>query len=378
METAAREQLAKASRVVVKVGTHTLASVSGRPITSRMRAIAKDINWLRGQGKEVVLVSSGAVGMGLAALKRDSMSRRLSDLQMAAAVGQTRLMNRYQELFSKHGVVVGQVLLTSDDLHHRRRHLNARATLRKLIDNDVLPIVNENDTVSVDEIKMGDNDLLAAQVALLVDADALVLLTTVDGLRSYETTRSKRIPYLKKITKEELDHVSPSKGVLSSGGMRSKLEAAKQLVRAGRLVVIADGRKQEVLRNIFSGTEVGTLIGSEREADLKQSRKRWLAYSPRTKGVLEVDAGAAKALREKGRSLLPVGVTAVRGSFDAGALVSIFAARGKELARGLVSYSSAEIAVIKGRKTSEIEKILGARQFDEVVHRDNLVLVEES
>ncbi len=375
-EQKARESLTQVRRIVVKVGTHTLASRTGRPNEARMRAIAGNISMLHRAGMEVVLVSSGAVGMGLSALKLSTRPKRLADLQMAAAVGQARLMSKYQELFLKQNILVGQVLLTSADLHHRTRHLNARATLTNLLSNGIVPIINENDAISVDEIRVGDNDTLAAQVSLLLNADALVLLTTVNGLRKFSGKRSTRVPFIRKVDSRTYSLVSDGTGDLSVGGMRTKLDSASQVVSTGGVVVIADGRKPDTLKRIFRGEDVGTLVGEAQPRDLMDSKQRWLAFFPRAKGSVQVDAGAAKAILTRGKSLLPVGVTGTQGSFEAGALVTIADNDGKTIARGLVSYSSDEIATIQGCRTSEIEKLLGARQFDEIVHRDNMVLLE--
>lgn len=369
-----RETLSASRRVVVKVGTHTLASKTGKPNRQQLVRIVRQIANLHAAGKEVVLVSSGAVGMGLDALKLKRRPKRLEDLQMAAAIGQTRLMHTYQELFAAHELLVGQVLLTHDDLHDRRRNLNARATLRNLLSNGVIPIVNENDTVSVAEIRFGDNDLLAAHISLLVDAEVLLLLTTVNGLQDRSGSRAKRISCLLVDDTDAGTLVTSSKGSLSSGGMKSKIEAARLAQSNGVHVVIAPGNVATVIPDVLAGKDIGTLCVAQ-APKVRLSRKRWLAFERRSKGDIVVDSGAAVALVERNTSLLPVGVTEVRGEFIAGDLVRICDAAGEAIAKGLVNYTAGEVRKLKGCRSSEIERVLGARQFDEVVHRDNLVVI---
>lgn len=374
--TQARLTLCKAARIVVKVGTHTLASKVGKPNLANMKSLVAQVAALRAEGREVVVVSSGAVGMGLSALGLKVRPKRLEDLQMAAAIGQTRLMHTYQELFAAHGLLVGQLLLTKDDFHDRRRNLNARATLRNLLESGVIPIVNENDTVSVDEIRFGDNDMLASHISMLVDAEVLVLLTTVNGLQDRSGKRFKRIPVLGSITQSTKSLTSETKGSLSSGGMSSKLEAARLAQCNGIAVVIADGSNRTILQQVFSGADQGTLVLPD-DPQVRLARKRWLAFVRRSKGEIRVDAGAATALTERNTSLLPVGITGVVGDFVAGDLVKICTSDGATIAKGLVNYTAVEVRLLKGCRSAEIVKILGARQFDEVVHRDNLVVLKD-
>ncbi len=372
-----RQSLSRARRIVVKVGTHVLVREDGTADPRRFRALVDQLARLRADGREVVLVSSGAIGMGLQALGLSSRPTALPELQMAAAVGQSRLMEQWGRLFARRGCVVGQVLLTHDDLKHRLRHLNARNTFMALLRHGVVPVVNENDVVAVDEIKFGDNDQLAALVTMLVDADLLVLLSSVDGLQDAPTRVStgERVSCLPRVTSQTLDLVRKDRGSLSVGGMGSKLLAAQAASEVGAAVVIADGRAPRVLDRILAGEDTGTLIGGSIGGPIGglgaagrriPSRKRWLAYFHKPQGSLVVDAGARAALVKNGKSLLPVGVKAVEGRFEAGSVVAIKGPDGAVFARGLVECASADI-----------ERALGERGRDEVIHRDNLVVLEE-
>lgn len=373
-----RAMLTGAMRVVVKIGSRVLVQRSGRPDTRRMKELVRQIAELREQGREVILVSSGAIGAGMEALGMKKRPTTVPDLQMAAAVGQSRLMATYDALFGAHGVRIGQILLTHDDLNHRVRHLNARNTMVNLIEHNILPIVNENDVIAVDEIKFGDNDLLASLVAIMMEARALVLLTTVDGFRlPAGNGRTRRARILEGVDAKTLEHAVGKGSDLSTGGMASKLQSAGMALSTGIPVVIANGRTDDILLDVMGGKDAGTFI---HPAKLKSDsgiplRKRWIAFFHKTRGSLVVDEGAVRALVEKGRSLLAAGIKAVEGEFGAGAVVNIQTQDGKLIARGLTSYSSADVNIIKGRKTIEIESLLGARDYDEVVHRDNLVIM---
>jgi len=321
-----------------------------------------------------VLVTSGAIGAGMEALKLSSRPKTLPDLQMAAAVGQTRLMALYQSLFAKEGITIGQVLLTNEDLRSRARHLNARNTLFALLRNRIIPVVNENDTVTVDEIKFGDNDVLAALVSSLLSAELLVLMSSTNGLQKRSKTKNVRVSYIEGVTERELALAFGKGSELSVGGMASKLQAAQMAVHSGALALIIDGRKERALLRAVSGENLGTLIGKAL-AGRRSARKRWLAYFTRASGELTVDSGASDALALGGKSLLPIGVKKVEGKFEKGSLVSVKDTRGAFIARGLVEYGDRELRLIAGRKTSEIQAILGFRDADEVIHRDNLVLM---
>jgi len=372
----ARKALNSAHRIVVKIGTRVLVQQSGRPEMRRIRSLVKELARLNHSDREVVVVTSGAIGAGMEVLGMKHRPTSLPDLQMAAAVGQSRLMTRYDKLFSDKRCTIGQVLLTHDDLKHRSRHLNARNTMLNMLQAGVIPIVNENDVVAVDEIKFGDNDLLASLVVHLIEADLLILLTMTDGLRKPGASgRSRRVPFINAITQDILRLASGKGGHISTGGMASKLETARAVVKAGVCVIIADGRKPRILERIIAGDDTGTLI----MPDVRQpmpGRKRWIAFFHKPTGALVIDDGARRAIEREGKSLLSIGIKKVEGNFDVGSAVDIKAFDHSVIARGLVGYSSRDIRLIKGHRTDEIAGILGTDSYDEVIHRDNMVLLE--
>lgn len=355
-----RDVLKNAKRIVVKAGSKVLVQSTGRPDKRRLGLLVDELAQFQNDGGEMAFVSSGAIGAGLEALGIKTRPTAIPDLQMAAAVGQTRLMSLYDNLFGENKCNIGQVLLTHNALKHRERHLNARNTLLNLIANRIVPVINENDAVSTEEIKFGDNDVLAALVAILVDADALVLLSTTDGLRDGK----RRVSYIEEVDDDILGLVSDKQDNLSTGGMASKLESAQTAAHNGIPVVIANGRKTGVLTRIFQGQDEGTMLLPK--AGNISKRKRWIAFFNRAEGHLVVDDGAAAALG-KGKSLLPVGIKAVEGNFKVGAMVGIQTLEGEHVARGLVEYSSDEIEALKGKKT--------AGKAGEVIHRDNMVIL---
>ncbi len=373
-----RKKLAAVRRVVVKIGSRVLVQRNGRPDTRRMDALVDGIAALRREGRDVIVVSSGAIACGLQALGMKKKPEDLPSLQMAAAVGQSRLMATYDRLFARKKCRIGQVLLTHDDLEHRRRHLNARNTMLKLLERGVIPIVNENDVVSVDEIKFGDNDALASRTAMLVEADLLVLLTTVNGFRATDAKgRSRKIDILPDVTSETLSHAKGKGSEFSTGGMASKLTSAAEAARMGTAVVIANGRQDGILQKIVSGTNDGTLIPATAIVDangILNQRRRWVAFFHHAHGQITVDDGARDALLKRGKSLLPVGIREVSGDFAPGDLVDIHDLAGQRIAQGLSEYSSAEVRLLKGLKTEKILALLGADAPSEVVHRDNLVV----
>lgn len=378
-EASTRAVLQQAKRIVIKVGTRVLVNNQGKPDRRRIQRLVDDISALKKQGKEIILVSSGAIAAGLQALKITKRPHHLPDLQMAASVGQTRLLTVYHELFNTHKIHISQVLLTHDDLKNRTRHLNARHTLLKLMQNQVLPIVNENDVVSVDEIKFGDNDVLSSLVATLVNADCLLLLTSANGLqRPDDHGVLKRVPMLEKMTPEIWTWIQPSKAAsLSTGGMESKLKAAHIALKNGVDVVIASSQKQAVCQQILAGKDIGTFMPTNRLQSKTKSRKRWIAFFHKPQGQLIIDKGAQSALCERGKSLLAAGIKQVNGPFVKGALVEIVGHRGERCAQGLVDYNSAEIDKIKGQQSKAIREILGNQDYAEVVHRDNLWIFNE-
>lgn len=362
-----RPPLPPVRRVVLKAGSRILAE----QIDERAAALAADIAWARERGVEVAFVSSGAIALGMRRLGITTRPHELAELQACAAVGQGQLMQRYDKAFSAHGLVVGQVLITHDDLASRGRFLSARRTLRALLDRGAVPIINENDTVAVEEIKFGDNDLIAALIANLVEADLLVVLTDVAGL--LDGPGGKLIPLVRDVA-AEAGHATGSVSGVGSGGMASKVQAARAAGRFGVPTVVTSGRDAGPLQALLSGEERGTLFLAEPERRL-QARKHWIAYALRPVGTLVIDEGAVRALKELGKSLLPSGIREVRGDFALGDPVAITDASGREIARGLVEYGAAEVREIMGKRTSDIERILGYRSGDEVVHRDDLVLL---
>jgi glutamate 5-kinase len=364
---AARAQLPEARRVVVKIGSRLLAeSPAGRPA-----AIADQVALLRRQEIEIIVVSSGAIALGMRALALTERPQDLPGLQAAAAVGQTRLMRQWQHAFEVHDLLVAQVLLTHDDIGDRRRFLSARQTLRALLDAGTIPIINENDTVATEEIKFGDNDQLSALVCNLVSADALVILTDVEGLRDGDGIR---IPVVSDIDAQAAPVAgASSKDGVGSGGMASKVASVRMVTRSGIPAVIAPGRSPTVLTEVLDGADVGTLFAPPPGA--MSSRKHWIAYGSRPGGKLVVDAGARRALGEAGRSLLPAGVVAVEGTFSPGDIVAVVDPQGQEFARGLASYSSDELGKIRGLHSADIAAKLGYGGAAEAIHRDDLVLL---
>jgi glutamate 5-kinase len=368
--------LSRARRIVVKVGSGLITAPGQGPVASLIARLAGDLAALVEDGREVALVSSGAIATGMARLGLAARPRSIPEKQAAAAVGQSALMWHYEQAFKRHGVQVGQVLLTGQDISDRPRYLNARNTLLALLDFGVLPIINENDTVAVEEIKVGDNDNLAALVAHLIDADLLVLLTDVDGLYTGDPRRdptARRLETVEAVTEDIQRLVFDEAGRVSVGGMRTKLQAAQKANASGIPMVIASGREGGTLGRLLKGEPIGTYF--QPRDDRLAARKRWIAFAVPPQGRLVVDAGAKKALTERGKSLLPSGLADVEGEFPAGAVVALAEFDGQEFARGLVNYDAEELRKIRGAKTGEIEKALGYRGLDEVIHRDNLVVL---
>jgi len=372
----AGRSLSRVRRVVVKVGSGLVTTPGEGPSSEPIGRLAADLSALVQDHREVALVSSGAIATGMARLGLKARPRSIPEKQAAAAVGQSALMWEYEQAFKKHGIAVGQVLLTGQDISDRSRYLNARNTLLALLDFGVLPIVNENDTVAVDEIKVGDNDNLAALVAHLIDADLLVLLTDVDGLYTGDPRRdptARRLETVEAITDDIQRMVYDTSARVSVGGMSTKLQAAQKAGASGIPMVIASGREAGTLPRLLKGDPLGTYF--QPRDDRLAARKRWIAFAVPPQGRLTVDAGAKKALTERGKSLLPSGLVAVDGQFDAGDVVALTQVDGVEFARGLVNYDADELRRIRGAKTADIERTLGYRGVDEVVHRDNMVIL---
>jgi glutamate 5-kinase len=360
-------------RVVVKVGSGVLSGGGEGLHAPTLRRLAAEIAKARASGDEIVLVSSGAILAGRERLKLEKRpSVQLK--QAAAAVGQSRLMRAWEAAFARPKITVAQVLLSGDDLHHRERYLNARNTLLTLLRLGVVPIVNENDTVAVEEIKFGDNDGLSALVAGLVDANMLVLLTDQDGLYSEDPRSNPAAKLIEEVRSGDLDARIGKAGPAGTGGMGSKVKAARQASEGGVLAVIANGAKAGTLTSVLAGGVVGTKFMPEEKPLAK--RRQWLAFASHPKGRIDVDAGAREALTNKARSLLASGVKGVAYAFEPGDVVSL-AENGVEFARGLTNFSSRDLEKIKGMKTSEIEGVLGVKLADEVVHRDNLAVIKK-
>ena len=374
-ELSVRGALARAKRIVVKVGSGLITAPAVGPDPDRIERLAADVAAIR-RDREVALVSSGAIATGMARLALVERPRSIPEKQAAAAVGQSALMWQYEIAFKRHGLAVGQVLLTAQDIGDRTRYLNARNTLLALLGFGVVPIVNENDTVAVEEIKVGDNDNLSALVASLVEADLLVLLTDVEGLYTADPARDPaavKLDIVETLSDDIVRMAWAHEDGVSVGGMATKLQAAQKAAASGVPMVIASGREPGVLARIIAGEPVGTYFVPK--ADHLGARKRWIAFAAPPQGRLVVDAGAARALTGHGRSLLPSGVTDVTGEFGAGEVVAVVDAGGKEIARGLVNFDTGELRRIRGAKTQEIEARLGYKSFDEVIHRDNLVIL---
>lgn len=368
--TTERSQLAQCKRVVVKIGSRLLAdSPAARPA-----AIADQVVELRRRGVEVIVVSSGAIALGIRRLGLPGRPHELPALQAAAAVGQSLLMQHWEHAFAAHGLAIGQVLVTHDDLGDRRRFLSARLTLRALLDHGVVPIINENDTVATEEIKFGDNDQLAALVCNLVSADALVILTDVEGVRD---AGGVRMPIVRDIDREAAPVAGGSTSGVGSGGMASKVGSARIVTRTGVPAIVAPGREPDVIVRVLAGADVGTLFvpAIRGGTGTLSSRKHWIAYGAKPEGKLVVDDGAVRALKDNGKSLLPAGIKAVHGDFELGETVSIVTAAGVEIARGLVAYPAADLRKISGLQSAAIEATLGYKSIDEAIHRDDLVIL---
>ena len=370
-----RTEIAGARRWVVKVGSALLTD-DGRGLDENIiRTLVEQLVRLRNRGCEVVLVSSGAVAAGIVRLGWTARPHLLHKLQAAAAVGQSVLVQSYENAFKQHGIATAQILLVHDDVIARDRYLNARGTLSTLLQLGVVPVVNENDTVVTDEIRFGDNDTLAALVANLIDADALLLLTDQQGMFREDPRRNPgaELVHSCDVHDPQLDGMAGEGGALGRGGMVTKLRAARLAARSGTETIIASGRVEDIVATVTSGANVGTWLRTGKRP--QNARKQWLAGMIQSQGSLELDDGAVRVLRESGRSLLSVGVRAVQGDFTLGEMVSCRDSSGREIARGLVNYSAAETRRIMGLASGEIENVLGYLRDEELIHRDNLVLV---
>jgi len=371
-----REQIKKTKRCVIKIGSALLTNDGVGLNVAGIAAWSKQISVLRKSGIDVVLVSSGAVAEGMCRLGLKERPKTLHELQATAAVGQMGLVQSYESAFSQFGFHTAQVLLTHDDLSNRQRYLNARNTVRSLLNLGVIPVINENDTVVTDEIRFGDNDTLAALVANLIEADYLVILTDQNGLFDRNPRQHIDATLISEASANDNTLAAMAEGgagTYGRGGMATKVSAAKLAARSGASTLIAAGKEDNVIQRLFSGEELGTLLFAEQSPDA--ARKQWLAGHLQIHGTLTLDDGAVKKLCESGSSLLSVGVQDVTGNFNRGEIVSCITTTGKEIARGLVNYNFSDTLKIKGRPSKEIESLLGYIDDAELIHRDNLVLV---
>ncbi len=369
-----REVIETAKTLVVKIGTNVLARDDDTLDDNRFEALAAQVHLVRRSGRRVVLVSSGAIGAGIGLLGLDKRPDDLPHLQAAAAVGQAHLIRKYDHALHRYGYRAAQLLLTANDFRRRARYLNVRNTLRTLFEYNAIPIVNENDTVSVEEIRFGDNDRLAALVTNLLESPLLVILSVVEGLYDGDPKNpgSKIIPLVENWDESLLARATGSRSARGTGGMQSKLEAARNATAVGENVIIADGRIPDVLERVLAGEEVGTLFLARGESI--PAWKRWIGYSLPPRGKYVLDDGARKAIAQRGRSLLAIGITAVQGDFSKGEVVSLVDSAGVEFARGLTNFGAHDARRIAGKRTEQIAEILGSLPYDEVIHCDNLVV----
>ncbi len=370
-----RSKFKKSKRIVVKVGTSTLTHPNGKLNFNRIDRLVREMADLHNQEYEVILVSSGAIGTGANRMGLKSVPRTMPEKQALAAIGQGALLHMYEKFFAEYNKTVAQVLLTREDLDERTRYLNATNTLLAILNYDVIPIINENDTVVVEEIRFGDNDTLSSMVAGIVDADLLIILSDVDGLYDKDPRLHKGACLQSEIFEitEEQEANSTTRGIaFSSGGMFTKLRAARICMAAGIPMVIANSKEENVLSRIMTGEKLGTVFVPRQEK--MHAREKWIAFGTVLHGSITVDEGARTALIKKGKSLLPSGIKRVDGDFARGEVVAVLDPDGNEIGRGLANYDAADARAIAGKKSSEIDKILGEKDYDEVIHRNNLWL----
>lgn len=378
MENIRRKILSHTKRILIKIGSAVLTGSDGLDL-KLIDSIVKDMATLAGQGYSLVVVSSGAIISGKHRLKIIEPLKSIPEKQAAAAIGQGRLMRVYSKSFEKNGLYVAQILLTLSDMTDRRRYLNIRNTLSTLMEWETIPIINENDTVAVDEIKFGDNDNLAAMIANIIEADLFINLTSTEGLYDCNPALSKKSKLIHTVAEfsEAIEAAATAETSSSgTGGMKSKVQAAKKVTSIGIPCIIAPGKKKKVLLDIMEGKDIGTLFLPM--TDRLNSKKYWIAFTLRPRGKLVIDDGAKKALLEQGKSLLPSGITDVEGSFNPGDPVVCVDREGAVLAKGLANYNAEEISKIKGLKTKQIGQVLGHKDYDEVIHRDNMAITGQN
>ncbi len=368
-----RRRITQAERIVIKVGTSTLTYVNGQLNLQRIERLVREIADLHNRDLEVLLVTSGAIRVGANRMGMKNIPNTLPDKQALAAIGQGALMQIYEKLFSEYSKTMAQVLLSRGDMDDRIRYLNATNALLAMLNMNVIPVINENDTVGVEEIKFGDNDTLSAMVAGLVDADLLIILSDVDGLYSSDPRENEKAVLMYQVEEitPEMEENSTNRGSsFASGGMFTKLKAARMCMASGASMVIANSAERNVIRRIVAGEELGTFFVPR--AKKMHARDRWIAFGRLVQGKILIDAGASMALLKKGKSLLPSGVVGVEGEFERGAVVAVIDGDKNEIARGMTNYSSADISKIKGKKSSQIKDLLGEKDYDEIIHRNNL------
>ena len=367
-------RIKQAQRIVVKVGSSTLTYQNSKLNLNRIDKLVRDISNLKNQDLDIIFVSSGAVAAGQGKLNLVDTAQSIPEKQALASIGQGLLMKTYQKLFSEYGYETAQILLTQNDLNDRKRYLNSRNTINQLLEYNVIPIINENDTVAVKEIKFGDNDTLSALVSSLINADLLIMLSDIEGLYTTDPREDEEAELITKVEDiSEIETAASGSGTSrGTGGMKTKIEAAKITTKSGIPMIIANGKHDKVLTKIISGQQLGTTFLPEEGLT---SRDKWIAFNMAVEGKLFIDQGAVRALKEEGSSLLACGIKKTIGDFNSGDVVDIVDDSGLRLARGLVNYSKHDIDRIKGMHSSEIESELGYQAYDEVVHRDNLVLM---
>ncbi len=369
-----RETIIRSARtIVVKLGTALLTRSDGRLDRPYIREIAGQIARLRRRGLDITVVSSGAIGAGMGVSRMSARPKSVPLLQAAAAMGQPALIGLFETAFKQHRLHAAQVLLTRSDFEHRTRYLNIRNTIAALHDLPAIPIINENDTVSVDEIRLGDNDLIAAYTTNLLRADMMIVLTVIDGLLDRS---GERIEVVHRVDKDVTGLATSQRSALGTGGMATKLEAAKIVTDAGEVALIANGRVKNILPRILDGEPLGTLfVPSPKKLS---SRKRWIGLTVRPAGKLTVDDGAARALHRGGKSLLATGVVSVSGRFQRGDVIEVVDTHGRQVGRGLTNYGAPDVDAVKGLRTTQFAGILGDKPYDEIIHRDNFVVADES
>ena len=370
-----REQIKDAKRIVVKVGTSTLLYPNGKINLYRIEHLARELSDLARQGREVILVTSGAIGAGMVRMGLSERPDSMQEKQALASVGQVLLMHLYDKFFTEYGQVAGQVLLTKENFANHNQYINARNTLMAMLKNGIIPVINENDAVTVAEVKIGDNDTLSATVAAIVDADVLIILSDIDGVYDANPQthpEARLLSEIKEITSAVEAMAGGAGSSVGTGGMATKIEAAKIATAAGVTMFIASGGENGMLSRIIAGEDVGTVF-PPKDAHLR-ARKGWLAFGKRISGILVVDEGCVKALK-RGSSLLAAGILATEGEYSAGSTVRVLTADYQEIARGTIAYDASAVAKIKGRKTSDFTDILDGEIHDEVIHRDNMVLM---